>query len=498
MGNRATLLILVLVFCHGLAMTLGFVEDQDWKKEREEKEHREGKSEHWFLLRNTKRVVQTDAGDMRVVKSVVGRIADRPLHIGFITMEPKSLFIPQFVDSSLILFIHRGEAKVGLTCEDSLSEKRLKSGDVYRIPAGSTFYLVNTWKNHKLHVICSIDPSESLGMGVLQSFFIGGGTYPRSILSGFDHEVLSSAFNVSKAELRNILTRQQEGPIVHVSDSHAPSLWTKFLQLKEKDRLYHLKKMVDFQQQPNQEEEEEEEQTNWSWRTLLNSALGNDKKPNNKRSKGTSESPDSYNLYNKKPDYKNAYGWSIAVDEADYSPLERSGIGLYLVNLTAGSMLAPHMNPRATEYGIVLRGSGRIQIVLPNGKSAMNSKIKEGDVFFIPRYFSFCQIASRNGPLEFFGFTTSARRNRPQFLVGANSVLQIIKGPELAASFGVSEDRISHLLNAQHEAVILPTREAKTPSEKKKKHQKEEEKVKFERLPEVIKNFGNEMIMGSY
>ncbi|KAJ7947776.1 Vicilin-like seed storage protein [Quillaja saponaria] len=463
MGNRATLLILVLVMCYGLSIAFGFFEDKDWGQERE---GREKKSENWFLLRDSKLVVQTDAGDMRVVRSVGGRIVDRPMHIGFITMKPKSLFIPQYLDSSLILFIRRGEAKVGLIYKDSLSEMQLKDGDVYRIPAGSTFYLLNTMEIHRLNVICSIDPSESLGMGVLQSFFVGGGTSPRSILSGFDSELLSSAFNVSTAELKSIMTRQQEGPIVYVSDSQAPSLWTKFLQLKEEDRLHHLKKMVDFQQQPTQEEVEEE-QTNWSWRKLLNSAFANDKKPDNKRSKGTHESPDSYNLYNKKPDYRNSYGWSIAVDESDYSPLESSGIGLYLVNLTAGSMMAPHMNPRATEYGIVLRGTGRIQIVLPDGKSAMNAKVKEGDVFFVPKYFPFCQISSGNGPLEFFGFTTSARKNRPQFLAGANSILQTMRGPELAAAFGVSEERIRHLFNAQHEAVILPIHgEATKPPEK--------------------------------
>lgn len=32
----------------------------------------------------------------------------------------------------------------------------------------------------------------------LQPFFIGGGTYPTSVLAGFGSETLSTAFNVSK------------------------------------------------------------------------------------------------------------------------------------------------------------------------------------------------------------------------------------------------------------------------------------------------------------
>lgn len=120
-------------------------------------------------------------------------------------------------------------------------------------------------------------------------------------------------------------------------------------------------------------------------------------------------------------------------------------------------MMAPHVNPTATEYGIVLHGSGTIQIGYPNGTAAMNADVEEGDVFWIPRYFPFCQISSRSGTLEFFGFTTSSRKNRPQFLVGKSSVLQTLRGPELAASFGMSDKKMGKFLDAQREAVILPS-----------------------------------------
>lgn len=31
----------------------------------------------------------------------------------------------------------------------------------------------------------------------MQSFFIGGGINPQSVLAGFDHDILTNAFNVS-------------------------------------------------------------------------------------------------------------------------------------------------------------------------------------------------------------------------------------------------------------------------------------------------------------
>ncbi|PON62323.1 Bicupin, oxalate decarboxylase/oxidase [Parasponia andersonii] len=482
--SRLTLLVLVLVLSYGALRIMGVDEDEDWGREREREESRERRrrreeereeqgEEPPFLLKESKHVVKTEAGEMRVVWSFGSRFVEGPLRVGFITMEPKTLFIPQYLDSDLIIFIRRGEAKLGFIYKDELAERRLKIGDLYRIPAGSAFYLVNTGEGQRLQIICSFDTSESSRIGAFQSFFIGGGTSPKSVLSGFDDEILENAFNVTHVELQEFLSSQQEGPIVYIPDSGSPRTWAKFLQLKEEDKLEHLKRMVDS----NQQGEEEEKKTTWSWRKLLDSLFANRDKKRTGDYKGKGKSPDSYNLYDAKPDYKNNYGWSIALDESSYYPLRRSGFGVYLVNLTAGSMMAPHVNPRATEYGVVLSGAGSVQIVFPNGTSAMNAEVREGDVFWIPRYFPFCQIASRAGPMEFFGFTTSARRNRPQFLAGASSVLRAMRGPELAAAFGMSEERLRNLTEAQREAVILPSASAAPPLKEKK-------------LPELIRSFG--------
>jgi hypothetical protein len=120
-------------------------------------------------------------------------------------------------------------------------------------------------------------------------------------------------------------------------------------------------------------------------------------------------------------------------------------------------MLAPHVNPRATEYGVVLRGEGVVQVVFPNGSLAMSATVRAGDVFWVPRYFPFCQAASRGAPLEFFGFTTS--------------VLRTMLGPELAAGLGTSQEDL-------RESVILPP----FPE----KHEEHGKKGRREREPPVI------------
>ncbi|KAL4303561.1 hypothetical protein GQ457_10G007100 [Hibiscus cannabinus] len=472
MGKGVCFLLLALVLCHALTVTTGYKGDKQWREEREKAEEEETeeqverrRTKDMFLMPRSRPVMTTDAGEMRVVRSLRGRIIDKPLHIGFITMEPHSLFIPQYLDSSLILFVRTGEARVGCIYEDEMVERRLKIGDVFHIPAGSTFYILNPGEGQRLHIICSIDPSESMNLDI---------------------------FQVSASRLKGLLSRQQDGPIVHVTPSHAPSIWTRLSQLQVEDRLKQIKRMV---------QGEVEQEKEWSWWNLLGMFYGNGGKI------FKDKAPDSYNIYKRSPDFRNDYGWSVAVDGSVYKPLKDSGTGIYLVNLTAvinqslklltmgsifldnclqvlkmqGSMMAPHVNPRATEYGIVLRGSGRIQIVFPNGSLAMDTKVREGDVFCVPRYFAFCQIASRSSPFEFFGFTTSSLKNRPQFLAGANSLLHALSTPELAAAFGVTEERLRRFINAQNEAVILPSASAAPP---------DDEDVK--RGVEV----GNDMIMG--
>ena len=95
-----TLLLALLVVCHGVVPATA----------RRQLEEEEGEwDKELFLLQRSKQIVRTEAGEMRVVRSVGGgRIVDRPMHIGFITMEPQTLYVPQYIDSSLILFVRRG------------------------------------------------------------------------------------------------------------------------------------------------------------------------------------------------------------------------------------------------------------------------------------------------------------------------------------------------------------------------------------------------------
>lgn len=96
--------LLLLIACHESS---ALTEEEEWPKEKEEEETT-GFGFEPFLLKDSKQVVKTDAGEMRIVKSLGGKFMDGPLRVGFIMMEPKTLFVPQYLDSDLILFVPRG------------------------------------------------------------------------------------------------------------------------------------------------------------------------------------------------------------------------------------------------------------------------------------------------------------------------------------------------------------------------------------------------------
>ncbi|KAI4994197.1 hypothetical protein ZWY2020_029245 [Hordeum vulgare] len=436
-----------------------------------------------FLLDKVEKLVESEGGSVHVVRGVPGSgVPELPwqhghggwsagcgacreglMHIGFITMEPKTLFVPQYIDSNIVLFVQRGDVKVGWIHKGGLVEKQLKMGDVLQIDAGTTFYMVNTGKGQRLHIICSIDASDGAGFVPYQSFYLGGGGRQTSVLAGFEPKILVTALNTTYDELERILPVKPRGPFVSYTTESGGK---EHGQGDKRDVGENGRGSEPWRPVGKGGDEEDgsgQSTWTWSWRKLMGRFIGGASSSAaapaqpNKKSDKTVRAPEPYNLFDHEPSFRNTYGWSISVDKHDYEPLDRSDIGVYLVNLTAGSMMAPHVNPRAAEYGVVLGGEGIIQVVFPNGSLAMSAQVRAGDVFRIPRYFPFVQVASRGGPFVFFGFTTSALRNKPQFLVGPTSVLRVILGPELAAGLGVPLKELREVVEAQKVAVIEPS-----------------------------------------
>ncbi|KAJ7012882.1 hypothetical protein NC653_002807 [Populus alba x Populus x berolinensis] len=259
-----------------------------------------------------------------------------------------------------------------------------------------------------------------------------------------------------------MITRQQEGPIVFLGDSRAPrpSPWRKFLLLKEQDRLQHLKRVVKIQQPPNQEK-----QMAWSWRNLLNSILGQEnKKKNVKMANPLIHSISMIDGLTLKTTMDGSLQLMSLITSL-FATLKQCQLKISPYSLSTGvssSLTASKWSYLSTNRKWINDGTTcepsnyRVWNCFEwkrqntdcvskwNTSDERKSKSRD-DAFWVPRYFPFCQIAERSGSLEFFGFTTSARKNRPQLLIGASSTLQTLRIPELAAAFCVSEERVKRV-----------------------------------------------------
>lgn len=143
------------------------------------------------------------------------------------------------------------------------------------------------------------------------------------------------------SELEEFLSPEPSGAIVYISpESKSPNLWTHFINLEHHQKKAHLKKFVLFEGDVDVTESKEE-RPSWSLGKLVKSLFINENKENKDKVRDSGD--DVYNLYDRNPDFQNSYGWSLAVDDSQYKPLNHSGIGVYLVNLTAVRSSFIHM-----------------------------------------------------------------------------------------------------------------------------------------------------------
>ncbi|KAJ7536028.1 hypothetical protein O6H91_12G054300 [Diphasiastrum complanatum] len=404
----------ILLLVEGLPLGNGGLLEQKTSREV----HKYGSRSDSFVLNEPLRIVKTEAGKVEVISGdEEDLLRDENIGLNFVTIEPQALLLPQYIDASCVVYVQQGKVRVGWVKDDQLNQEDMEIGDVFVIPGGTVFYLLNTDVGQRLRVFGLLDTSESLDKrGRFQSFYVAGGVDPPSILSGFDPDVVAAAFKVSRSEVTEILDAQNQGPIVYTS-----------------------RRQFEIMSRPS---------STWSWSNIVRDYV-----PNIFQKGRTYR---AYNLLKHHKGFRNNNGWSIAVDGEEYQPLKKVDAGVFAVSLKPGAMLAPHWNPRATEIAVVTNGTGTIEIVYPNGTSALSTKVEPGTIFVVPRYFPMCQIASREGQFEFVGYSTSSRPNRPQFLAGSTSVLKALDEETVAVAFDVPKERLRVILDSQNDAVILP------------------------------------------
>ncbi|KAG5241269.1 globulin-1 allele [Salix suchowensis] len=392
-----------------------------------------------YLVRRGHRrsLVVTEYGEISSAEISSG--AKGPYHIQFITLEPNSLLLPVLLHADMVLYVHTGNGRLSRTDGREMKGINLRRGDVYRLQAGSVFFVRSNLDSERqkmrIHAIFSNTDED------IYEPSIGAYSSINDLVLGFDRKVLQEAFKVHEEVLEELISAKRPPAVVHA------------VTMGQKSVYWELEgRMLDF-------------------------LTGN----KHKKTKGTK----TFNILDAEPDFENCNGWSLTVDRNSLKSLSDSNIGIFMVNLTKGSMMGPHWNPMATEIAVVLHGQGMVRVVCPGTANEsecknMRFKVEEGDVFAVPRFHPMAQMSFDNDSFVFMGFSTSTKRNHPQFLNGKRSILRTLDRGILAVSFNVTNTTMDQLLNAQEEELILDCTTCAEEEESKMKEEIEKEKQEEE------------------
>ncbi|KAH7851891.1 hypothetical protein Vadar_017951 [Vaccinium darrowii] len=412
----------------------------------------EGVSTVGSLVRKDEResLVSTEYGEISAVQISDGSTTGR-YHLQFITLEPNALFLPVLLHRDMVFYVHTGSGRLSWVNEDEMRRVDLQRGDVYRLPTGTVFFVQSNLEQERQKLrIYSIFTNSIQDM---HKPYMGAAAYSsiHDLVFGFDKKTLRAAFNVPEEVIEEITSGTIPQAIVHAPPA------------KGKGKTF------------------------WQFEAQFMKALLG------------SKSNSMFNIYNKKtktfnilkadPDFQNCNGWSLMVTKKKLPALRGSNIGLLMVNLTKGSMMGPHWNPMGSEISIVTQGRGIVRVVCSSSVSESECKntrfrVEEGDVFVVPRFHPMAQMAFNNDSLVFVGFSTTTKKNHPQFLVGKASVLQTLDKEVLAVSFNVTNTTTSQLLTAQGESIILECTSCAEEEEREMEEEIEEEKEEARRREE--------------
>ncbi|XP_057969521.1 vicilin-like seed storage protein At2g18540 [Malania oleifera] len=391
-------------------------------------------------------LVSTEYGEISAAEFSGGRGAPT-YHLHFITMEPNSLFLPVLLHADMVIYVDTGCGTLSWLDEDKMRQVSLHQGDVYRLRSGTVFFLESNLEpeRERLQIYAlfasSHDYHNDPSVGVYSRI--------NDMVLGFNKEVLQAGLKATEEVIEELMKTAKVPAIVHAVRRQKTTFWEAEALLSK---------------------------------VLLEAKGYNMFEANKKR---------TFNILKEEPDFKNCYGWSSIVTEKKLHVLKGSNIGVLMVNLTKGSMMGPHWNPMATEIAIVIQGRGMVRVVCSSSVNETECKntrfsVREGDAFSVSRFHPMAQMSFNNGSLVFVGFSTTTKKNHPQFLAGKRSVLRTLDRQVVAVSLGTNLTITDQLLDAQGDSAIVECmscaeeEERRVDQEIERKKQQEEEEKKAE------------------
>ncbi|XP_074316756.1 vicilin Jug r 6.0101-like isoform X2 [Silene latifolia] len=319
---------------------------------------------------------------------------------------PLSFLTPSHWDSDIIFFVGQGKGTITLVFEKKRESFNIEKGHLMTIPAGVTFYIINTDDTDKL--VLSMFLSSIANPGDFVPFFAAGGQNPESFLYAFSTEVLEAAYNESNEALKKIFSQQAgKGVIVKASKEQIKALTA----------------------------EEEVTESNFAPCQIL-----------------------SYLRES------NECGRLFMVDYCEYKKLQDFNMFISFCNLEPGCMNSPFISSRATKIIMVVKGRGRVEMAAsrPVEKGSIgiqylkiSSELKPGVVFVIPPGHPMVLMASQDEVLETICYEVNAKGNQKFSLAGKVNLMKNIQKEAKDLAFGTSAEEVDKVLDSQQSDFFL-------------------------------------------
>ncbi|GAB4824355.1 hypothetical protein Ancab_007243 [Ancistrocladus abbreviatus] len=295
-----------------------------------------------------------------------------------LALEKNGFALPHYSDSSKVAYVLQGNGVAGIVLPEK-EEKviSIKKGDAIALPFG----VVTWWHNKEdteLVVLFLGDTSKAHKSGQFTDFFLTGSN---GIFTGFSTEFVSRAWDLGEDVVKSLVGKQTRSGIVKLDGT---------IKLPEPKKEHRTGMALNCE-----------------------------------------EAPLDVNIKN---------GGRVVVLNTSNLPLVGEvGLGADLVRLDGRAMCSPGFScDSALQVTFIVRGSGRVQVVGVDGRRVLETTVKAGNLFIVPRFFVVSKIADADG-MEWFSIITTPN---PIFthLAGRTSAWKALSPQVLEAAFNVTPD----------------------------------------------------------
>ncbi|KAL7264555.1 hypothetical protein ACSBR1_002501 [Camellia fascicularis] len=295
-----------------------------------------------------------------------------------LSLDNNGFALPRYSDSAKVAYVLQGKGVAGIVLPEKQEKViAIKKGDAIALPFG----VVTWWYNKEdteLVVLFLGDTSKAHKSGSFTDFFLTGSN---GIFTGFSTEFVSRAWDLKEDVVKNLVAKQTGNGIVKLEAGF---------------------KMPE---------------------------------PNNQHRDGMALNCEEAPL-----DVDIKKGGRVVVLNTKNLPLVGEvGLGADLVRLDGSAMCSPGFScDSALQVTYIVRGSGRVQVVGIDGKRVLETTLKGGNLFIVPRFFVVSKIADPEG-MEWFSIITTPD---PIFthLAGSIAPWKALSPEVVRASFNVDSD----------------------------------------------------------